>query len=71
MKNPTPQQLSEIDQCFQFVLDSIEVDGIEPRSVLFGSTVGNWFKSIRGKRMRIVVAGNTPNDLYERAYLRS
>lgn len=71
MRDCTPQQLLEIDRCFQYVLEHIETDEVRPRSVFFGSTVDNWFRSSRGEcRMRIVVASEPPNDGYERAYLR-
>ena len=70
MRDCTGQQLFEIDRCFQYVLEHIVADEVEPRSVFFGSTVDNWFKSGRGERhMKIVVAGRLPSDAYERARL--
>ena len=70
MKNCTPMQLLEIDRCFQYTLVKIRADGVEPRSVLFGSTVDNWFREMNGERnMKIVVAGNPPNSCYARAFL--
>ena len=72
MKNLTPQQLLEIDRCFQYTLENITRDGIHPRAVLFGSTVDNWFRHSVGERrsMGIVIAGNPPNSRYERVFLR-
>ena len=72
MKNLTPQQLKEIDRCFNYVCERIRIDNIPHQKVLFGSTVDNWFKAIKGEIPdgTIVIAGFPPNNSYEMAYLR-
>lgn len=69
MRNPTPQQLFEIDRCFDYVMRRIVEDNIHPRNVLFGSTVDNWFRTSTsiGRRMKIVIGGEPPHGAYERA----
>ena len=74
MKNLTLQQLFEVDRCFQHVLEHITRDNVPPRSVLFGSTVDNWFRQMRGERpagLKIVLVGRLPNAAYEGAYIRN
>ena len=72
MKNLTPQQLKEVDKCFNHVCEHIRIDKIPHQKVLFGSTVDNWFKAMKGEttEARIVIAGFPPNSNYEMAYLR-
>lgn len=56
----TQQELIEADRCFQHVCELIRIDGVSPRSVLFGSTLSNWLKD----NAKIVVVGHTPNSNY-------
>jgi len=72
MKNLSPQQLLEIDRCFNWVSERIRIDKIPHQKVLFGSTVHNWFLEKDGivKAAKIVIAGFPPDDNYEMAYLR-
>ena len=66
MDAKSPQALLEADKCFQWVCDWIRIDKVPPRSVLFGSTLGNWLNN----KMKIVIVGNPPNGNYEHAYFR-
>lgn len=63
-----PQFLLEVDKCFQWVCEKIEQDSINPRSVLFGSTLQEWLNQGAPK---IIIAGNPPNVSYRRIFLRS
>ncbi len=69
MKELTPQQLFEIDRCFNWVSERIRLDNVPHQKVLFGSTVYNWFKAIKGEAIeaKIVIAGFPPNNNYEMA----
>lgn len=64
----TPQFLLEADKCFQWVCEKIKQDGINPRSVLFGSTLQEWLNQDIPK---IIITGEPPNASYLRAFLRS
>ena len=63
----TNQELFEAQRCFQHVCESIRIDGVSPRVVLFGTTLHDWLAD----DMKITIAGEPPNQSYKRLVLQS
>ena len=56
------KELFEAQKCFQFVCENCRIDKVDPRSVLFGTTLMTWLDG----SMKIAVVGEPVSSQYAR-----